>query len=118
MTTEQGNYYVKQGDTEPALVLYLEDRYGLIPSLSGKSIKFWGWSHASPIYDWLQDRDGSVYDASQGAVQMPWEAGDTDEAGTFHAEVELVSSGGRIETYPAEAGTGQVVQIIARKPKS
>lgn len=110
------NYYVKQGDTAGGLVVYLEeDRNGNIPQLSGKTIRFWGWSHGSPIYDWITDRAGEVEDASVGAVRMDWQPSDTDDAGTYHLEIEVIDAEENIETFPARGSLD--VQIEARKPK-
>lgn len=110
------NYYIKEGDTTPPLTLYLEDRHGLIPSFSGKVVRFYGWSHGSPINDWFADRVGTVFDAATGAVQMEWQSVDTAEPGRYHVEVELRDGSGKIETFPA-GDDSQPVIVKNRNPK-
>ena len=45
--------------------------------------------------------DMSVDDAASGAVSYTFQPADTDTAGEFHAEVQLVDAAGIVETVPA-----------------
>lgn len=108
------NYYIKQGNLEAPLTMYLEDWNGYIPNMAGKTARFFIWTKGSPIYDIVRDRVGVIVDAATGKVRMTWEAADTDTSGVFQVEVDLVGADGRRETFPAQGAMTLVIQ--ARNP--
>lgn len=110
MALGDGNYYIKQGNVEAPLTMYLEDSTGYIPDMAGKTARFFIWSKGSPIYDVVRDRAGTIVDAATGKVRMAWEAADTDTPGVFHVEVDLVGADGRRETFPALDAMTLVIQ--------
>lgn len=82
-------FYIKRGDTAPAL------RYALLPEtvdLTGASVVF--------VMDGLGRAPARVIEAAPPVVQYHWEPGDTDRSGVRRAEFEVTYSDGRIETFP------------------
>ncbi|SHL80854.1 hypothetical protein SAMN05444389_101453 [Paracoccus solventivorans] len=82
-------FYIKRGDTAPAL------RYALLPEtvdLSGASVAF--------VMDGLGRQPAHVIEARPAVVQYDWQPGDTDRSGLHRAEFEVTYSDGAIETWP------------------
>lgn len=82
-------FYIKRGDTAPAL------RYALLPEtvdLTGANVAF--------VMDGLGRLPAHVIEARPAVVQYDWRSGDTARAGLHRAEFEVTYSDGRIETYP------------------
>lgn len=82
-------FYIKRGDTAPAL------RFALLPDtvdLTGASVVF--------VMDGLGRAPALVTEVSPPVVQYDWQPGDTDRPGLHRAEFEVTYSDGSIETYP------------------
>ena len=84
-------FYIKRGDTSPALRYALEPVVGLV----GASVQFQ-----------MRMRDGAtIIDAPcailEGSmVEYGWSASDTAEAGLFEAEFRVTYADGAVETFP------------------
>lgn len=89
-------FYIKRGDTSPAI------RYLLQPAsidLTGASVKF--QTRNAKTKALVLDAVAEVYAATGApAVQYAWIAGDTDTAGTYDAEFRVTYADGSIETFP------------------
>lgn len=97
------DFWIKVGDTAPAITATLKDGDGNPADLQAADVVFRLRSirGTEPVIDApaenLQSGDGS--DGSKGKVQYEWQAGDTDVAGGFYAEWPVTFSGGEIETF-------------------
>lgn len=84
-------FYIKRGDTSPALRFKLEP----VVALTGASVQFQ-----------MRMRDGpTVIDApcavSEGAVvEYGWDPADTAEPGLYEAEFRVTYADGAVETFP------------------
>lgn len=92
-------FYIKQGDRSPELEVQLLDQYGEPIELTSQIVLF----RMTPKID---NAEMEIIDGAQGVVKYVWQAGDTDEAGTFAANV-IVDYGwgadGRIQqTFPSD----------------
>ena len=86
---------LKRGDTRPAIRATLKSN-GAPVDLSGASVRFVMVGQGIAL-----TRDAEIVDAANGVVRVVFEPGDTDQAGTYHAEFEATFSDGRRETYPS-----------------
>lgn len=91
-------FFIKQGDTGPALRATLRDGADVAYDLTGASVRFHmravGASSASV------DASADLVTAENGVVQYDWQSGDTATAGIYHGEFEVTHSTGEIETFP------------------
>lgn len=96
-------FYIKQGDTSPAIKYQLKDFEGNPVNLTGfNDVEFHLRKEGVNAVKVNDDTDGnvSVVDASEGKVKYEWEDGDTDEAEDHLAEWEVEFSDGAKETFP------------------
>ena len=103
-------FYIKQGDTGPALVATLKDADGTPVSLAGISaVRF----HMSKLDGTAVLNQLATADPNQmtnpGKVTYDWQDGDTDAAGMFVAEFEVDFGGGLVETFPNDSDLQIVV---------
>lgn len=93
-------FFIKRGDTSPAIRRQFFDGAGRIIDLEGATVVF---SMAFP------NRGAVVVsrqpclvqgEADERAVIYPWKPADTAVAGTFRAEFEITFADGAIETVP------------------
>jgi len=89
-------FYIKEGDTSPAL------RYTLSPTvdLTGATVRFSMRvrGQATPLLDRVAAT--VVAPATGGVVQYDWQAGNTGTAGFYDAEFEVTYADSTIETFP------------------
>lgn len=92
------NFFIKSGDTSPALAATLTDSDGNAIDITGASVDF----HMSPRGgDGTKvDAQATITDASNGKVEYRWSQSDTDTPGTYRGEFEVTYSGGDVETFP------------------
>jgi len=97
-------FTIKQNDTAPAYVADLLDDYGL-PGESAINLT----SATSVTFKMrLADTTGTpkisdamtITTAANGRVTYEWQTGDTDTAGTYNVEFEILWTDGTIETVP------------------
>ena len=88
---------IKRGDTRHALKAVLKDASGTPVDLTDCSVSF----HMAPLNrPAVISRAVHIEDAGNGEVWMVWAPGETDIAGIFRAEFEVVYQDGRRETFP------------------
>ena len=88
-------FYIKQGDTSPAI------RFALEPAsvvLTGATVRFQMRARGGAT---IIDAAAVVVTATgTPTVEYSWQAGNTANAGLFEAEFRVTYSDGRIETFP------------------
>lgn len=101
--------WVKQGDTAPDLQAVLRDGAGNPVDINGAAVTF----HLRPIRDLTltlsepaeNDQVDTGEDGSTGYVRYIWQEGDTDEAGGYYAEWEVIFQNQQVETFPNDGYT-------------
>ncbi|MCF1707871.1 hypothetical protein L0V05_03465 [Tabrizicola sp. J26] len=86
-----GTFYIKRGDTSPALRFALEPAVGLV----GASVQFQMRLRGGAT---IIDAPCNVLDAS--VVEYNWAASDTADDGVYEAEFRVTYADGAIETFP------------------
>ena len=105
-------FKVKTGDLEPALTLQLLS--------DGQPVSIYQAQNATVVVRAQRGatlpkvrRQAQILDqntvATRGLVKLIWEPGDTDTAGTYYVEVEVVWTAGRTQTFP---GNGYALMNI------
>ena len=87
-------FYIKRGDTSPAL------RFALAPDtidLSGATVNFQMRPRRSAI---SVDTVATIDSATPPIVSYSWSSGDTVTAGIYEAEFRVTYADGTIETFP------------------
>ena len=98
---------IKRGDTRHAIKAVLKDSAGTPVDLTECEVSF----HMAPLgRPAIISRAAHVEDAAAGEVWLVWAPGETDIAGVYRAEFEVVYQDGRRETFP---GDGYIsIQIL------
>jgi hypothetical protein len=89
---------IKRGDTRNCIKAMLKDASGAPVDLTDCSVSFHMASLNRPA---VISRAAHIEDAGNGEVWMVWAPGETDIAGIFRAEFEVVYQDGRKETFPS-----------------
>lgn len=84
-------FYIKRGDTSPALRFALEPAVGL----TGASVQFQMRLRGGVT---VIDAPGSIVEGA--TVEYAWVAADTAEAGLYEAEFRVTYADGAVETFP------------------
>lgn len=101
-------FYIKQGNTGPAILKQLLDSSGTPLNLTGASVRFSMATVAgvlicsrkvAAVFSGTVPGIG-VVTAADGWVRYPWVAADTATAGECNAEFEATLSDGTIESVP------------------
>lgn len=88
---------IKRGDTRTCIKAVLKDARGAPVDLTDCSVGF----HMAPLSrPAVISRAAHVEDAAAGEVWFVWAPGETDTAGVYRAEFEVVYQDGRRETFP------------------
>lgn len=91
-------FYLKQGDTTPALRATLEDGSGSAVNLTGAGVRF---KMDEPRGGGnVVDDTVTVQDASGGVVEYTWKATDTETPGRYRAEFVVTYQDSTVETFP------------------
>lgn len=98
MTDDDGGFVIKRGDLEPPLRFTLYD--GTAPANLASAASVRVICSRRGALRWV-DTDPDLSDAALGVVVHRWQAGQTDERGTFQTEVEVTWPGARPQTFPA-----------------
>jgi len=100
---------MKRNDTSPALKMQCQDNEGNGVDISNADIKF----HLVELTsgDIVIDKTPTITEGTQGEIKYQWEPEDTEKAGVYVAEAEVVYQDGEIETFPNDQSENIIVQI-------
>lgn len=89
---DNADFYIKQGNTSPALEAQLKDNDEDAVDLTGASVHF----QMKLVGDDAPSVDAAakITDAANGIVAYDWADGDTDTTGSYIAEFDVDYSGG------------------------
>lgn len=90
------DFHIKQGDTRPALEAVLMDPEGNPVNLTGATVRL----HMERKGEMIVDAPCIIVDGPAGLVRYQWAVGDTDQPGTYAAEIEVTDASGGVETWP------------------
>jgi hypothetical protein len=93
------DFYIKRGDTRPAIKAQLREDFGDPRDLSDATeVRF----HMESVDtgDVIVDEPASIINADDGRVTYAWQDGDTDAVGRYSAEFEVEYTDGNVETFP------------------
>ena len=90
-------FYVKRNDTSPIFRAIAKDGNDVVVDLSGATVNFHMYDSAGNV---KVDAAAVINDGPTGDMQYEWLAADTDLAGFFNSEFEVILASGRIETFP------------------
>lgn len=91
--------YVKRGDLEPSISVVLDDAGTPVDLTVATAVRFLMTDAAGAvIVDRAMTKGNQTTDP--GLVTMAWQAADTDAAGVFSGEVEVMWPGNRPQTFP------------------
>ncbi len=91
------NITLKRGDTRHAIRAVLKDADGDPVNLTDCEVKF----HMAPLgRQAIVNRAAHIQNAEKGEVWVVWVPGETDTAGIYRAEFQVVYLDGRKETFP------------------
>lgn len=91
-------FTMRQGDLEPALRANLVAAGGSIKNLSdAQEVRFKMGTSTGVL---KVNKVIIPADAPNGLCVYEWQEGDTDTAGTFFAEFEVINANGKTETFP------------------
>lgn len=91
-------FRIKTNDTGPVLSVTLTDANGNGIGLAGASARF--HMKAFGATSLKIDAPATITDDVNGVVQYNWAAGDTDTAGTYYGEIEILYGDATVETFP------------------
>lgn len=114
MPTNKNEFIIKRNDTLPALQLCLIDRGCLGEkepyNLSGVTGVTFTMTYDSGDYK-IYAKPAQLFSSSGGTIQYNWDSEDTNEAGRFNGEFQLLYSDGNKMSIPQNG------QIIINIPK-
>lgn len=91
-------FRIKTNDTGPVLSVTLTDANGNGIGLAGASARF--HMKAFGASELKIDAPATILDDLNGVVKYDWVAGDTDTAGTYYGEIEVLYGDATVETFP------------------
>ena len=101
------DFYIKEGDTSPAIQYQLQDEDGDAIVLTGitnlRFIMSLPGAATAKVSSALAAGFVSVVNATTGIVKYLWQTGDTDTRGLYRAEWEVTYSDGTVETFPNDS---------------
>jgi len=89
-------FIIKQNDTLPTLTAVLKDSTGTVVDLTNCSVTFKMGSEIAT----KTNSAALITSATGGGVKYQWTASDTDTAGIYLGEFEVVKPDGLKETFP------------------
>lgn len=118
MSNPQAVFVIKVGDRLPPLDVVLRDGDGVVvdPTSLAPTLRLRLANSAGAAEPLIDDAVMTVVDledetgATVKAARYAWEAGDTDTAGDYEAEVRI-DNGGLYQTFPA----GRELRVIIRE---
>tara|TARA_R110001606_G_scaffold374883_1_gene532923 strand:- start:249 stop:572 length:324 start_codon:yes stop_codon:yes gene_type:complete len=100
-------FIIKQNDTLPTLTAVLKDASGTVVDLTNCTVTFKMGSEVAT----KTSAAATITSATQGGVSYQWTASDTDTAGIYLGEFEVVKPTGLKETFP----NGEPFRVIVRQ---
>jgi hypothetical protein len=98
---------IKRGDTRNCIKAVLKDASGTPVDLTDCSVSF----HMAPLNrPAVISRAAHIENAATGEIWLVWAPGETDIAGIFRAEFEVVYQDGRRETFPNNGYISLLIQ--------
>ena len=98
-------FEIKQGDRRPLFVVVLKDDFGepteAIVNLTTASSAVFNMRATGGGAVKVNRGSATITNAAGGEVTYAWGTLDTNTAGAFEAEVELVWNDGKAETFPS-----------------
>lgn len=91
-------FFIKQGDTSPAIRRQFFDGAGNVIPLAGATVLFSMARNGVTVVD--QQPCLITGEGEDVAAVYPWKPADTAKAGTYRAEFEITYADGAIETVP------------------
>lgn len=96
-------FTIKQFDRRPLFVVALKDNFGEVGeaavNLTTAGTAFFNMRSSGGAVK-ISRGTASITNAAGGEVTYTWGTVDTDTAGTYQAEVEIVWNDGKAETFP------------------
>lgn len=94
-------FKIKRHDREPSIRVNVKNVDGSAFNLTGyTSPRFIMRSPGATLPK--VDQPAVLEDAAAGVVRYDWATDDTDTTGTFEAEVEITTPGGKKQTFPTD----------------
>lgn len=96
----EADFYIKQGDTNPNILVQLQEDDGTVKDLTGDTVQFRMREAGGDAWD--VESTATLTDSANGEIEYNWSSGDTDTAGYFNAQfrVDYGSTGTYDETFP------------------
>lgn len=101
---------IKRGDTRTAIKANLKNAMGDPVDLTNCSVYFHMALLGRSVAELVVSRRAHIQDVLTGEVWVVWAPGETDIAGIYRAEFEVIYQDGKRETFPNNGYIG--VQII------
>lgn len=92
------DFTIKQHDLLPEIAGVCADANNVIPNITGSTVRFIMTDKATGIK--VLDQPGEIVDGPGGVVKYSWSEGDTDVAGTYIGEFEILFPSMKPETFP------------------
>lgn len=103
-------FEIKQGDRRPVFVVVLKDDFGeateSIVNLTTATSAFFNMRATNAGAVKVNRGSATISNAAGGEVTYNWGTADTNTAGDFEAEVEIVWNDGKPETFPGGPSAG------------
>ena len=101
-------FYIKQGDTVPAIEVLLKDAYGAPVNVTGATIVFSMRVKPAGTVK-VNGATAAIVTAGLGRVRYAWVAANTDTADEYEGEFQVTFSNGAIQTFPNDSHITVVV---------
>jgi hypothetical protein len=107
-------FEIKQNDRRPLFVAVLKDDFGevseSIVNLTTATSAFFNMRLVGGAVK-VNRGTATISDAAGGEVTYSWGTADTDTAGAYEAEVEIIWNDGKPETFPGGPAGGSYFEI-------
>lgn len=108
-------FEIKQNDRRPLFVVVLKDDFGeateAVVNLTTATSAVFNMRAASGGATKITRGSASISNAAGGEVTYAWGTADTNTAGAYEGEVEIIWNDGKAETFPGGPGGGNYWEI-------